>query len=658
MENQDTNTHAVPPFRPAEKRRLWTVTALSVGLVAVSGALYLPGSLNHHPVAFLTLYSLMFGLMIAAWFVVRRGVEKQTLLLIIAAGILARIVATGVEPSLSDDVYRYIWDGRLTLHGENPYQAVPSDPALGEYREKWPELFEELNSPGYFSVYPPLSQALFAAGAWGGQQWFGENVAAEGWIIRLLFALCDGGTVVALAWLLMLLRLPPAPLVFYAWNPLPIVEFGSAGHSDSPMMLALVLGLCLMAKGRRAGSATLLGLAVLSKLLPVVFIPFWMNRLGWRYLGLVGGVVATGFALFYQPELFGNIFQSVRLYYEVFWFNSGISHFLASGIGGLGVEAPHRWAGRISGGIFAAALLGSWIGVRRGWITLDTPRDLIKIMIGLLTVYLVVSSTVHPWYLGWVLVFMPVLRMKSWLFMSYALAWTYLYYHGLDPGTYRWMLNGIWTVFFLLLAWDLKQPFFQWLMRYHSKTKYHRIAPFIVGEKVLDVGAAEGWVAYHASLTPGREMTLLDVTDLNQSPLPLRLYDGRSIPYPDNDFDTVLVLLTLHHCPKPEQVLQEAARVCRRRLIITESVFEAAWDFWLLRTLDKWVNGFRSGFCMEEGQEFKRVEEWKEQFESHGLNLILEKWLSRFVHKQILFVLEKPACSANGRRLECGAGRF
>lgn len=179
------------------------------------------------------------------------------------------------------------------------------------------------------------------------------------------------------------------------------------------------------------------------------------------------------------------------------------------------------------------------------------------------------------------------------------------------------------------------------LLKLRSLRNGARIRPFVTGARVLEVGAAESWIGGMLKADdPSRDVQLLDVVDLNRTDLPLTLYDGHTIPFPDDHFDTTLVMMVLHHCDDPERVLQEAARVTRGRLIVTESVYRWPPGRWLLWVLDNAVNGLRSGGLMAEGLHFRTVAQWRDTFAHNGMNLHGEHWISRGLHRHIAFVLE------------------
>ncbi|HSC28915.1 MAG TPA: methyltransferase domain-containing protein, partial [Vicinamibacterales bacterium] len=119
------------------------------------------------------------------------------------------------------------------------------------------------------------------------------------------------------------------------------------------------------------------------------------------------------------------------------------------------------------------------------------------------------------------------------------------------------------------------------------------------------------------------------------------------LPFRDGAFDTTLVLLTLHHCAGPERVLDEAIRVTRRRLIVTESVYRTRLERFWLDLLDGRVNAFRHGGRMEPALDFRPPGQWRQLFEARGLRVAAMRYLGsgfgRLVHHPLLFALDVGA---------------
>ena len=156
-------------------------------------------------------------------------------------------------------------------------------------------------------------------------------------------------------------------------------------------------------------------------------------------------------------------------------------------------------------------------------------------------------------------------------------------------------------------------------------------------EKVLDIGAGAGWIAKSLQERKKARMTLLDVINLNQTNLPLILYDGRKMPFPENSFDTALLIHVLHHCDRPQEVLKETKRVVRDKIIIIEEAPSFWFDKIFLYFRDT-VNNLFFCFLVSELKEitnlpfhFKKISEWQEILENLDLKIIHKKQFPSFL---------------------------
>ncbi len=177
----------------------------------------------------------------------------------------------------------------------------------------------------------------------------------------------------------------------------------------------------------------------------------------------------------------------------------------------------------------------------------------------------------------------------------------------------------------------------RWALRRRAARKYAACAPHLPPAcRLLDIGAAEGYVGACAA-ADGHAVSLVDVEDRNRSALPFQRYDGRTLPFPDGAFDAGILSYVLHHCADPGRVLAEAARVCRR-LLVLESTYEQPWEKALLTFLDHSANRLRG--MPEEQLRFASPATWWRRFVEQGLTLREFRWLGRTVHKHVLFVLD------------------
>ncbi|MGH7319196.1 MAG: class I SAM-dependent methyltransferase [Candidatus Rokuibacteriota bacterium] len=185
-------------------------------------------------------------------------------------------------------------------------------------------------------------------------------------------------------------------------------------------------------------------------------------------------------------------------------------------------------------------------------------------------------------------------------------------------------------------------------MRRYAKRQAADVAPFLVGRRILDLGAGEGYVA-DALRADDLFVCGVDVGLFQRASVPCVTYDGSRLPFADDTFDTTLILLTLHHCARAEVVLDEARRVTRRRLIVTESVYRNRRDRFWLDLLDARINRFRHGGGMNTPGAFRTREAWRRLFESRGLKTIETRWLGSWwehlVHHPVLFVLDVQGVS-------------
>lgn len=96
--------------------------------------------------------------------------------------------------------------------------------------------------------------------------------------------------------------------------------------------------------------------------------------------------------------------------------------------------------------------------------------------------------------------------------------------------------------------------------------------PFLqTGQHIVEIGAGNGLVAQMLHDATGADFTLLDVVDYNRSSLPMHVYDGKSLPFPDNSFDLSMLVFVLHHDPNPQAVMHEALRVARHGVLVIEN---------------------------------------------------------------------------------------
>ncbi len=318
--------------------------------------------------------------------------EEQTRLLF-SAGIVARIFLFLSLPVLSDDLYRFIWDGTLLNNGIHPFEALPGTYLDQNVEGITTELYEKLNSPNYFTIYPPLNQLLF---------WLSVVIGQGDWlvsanVIRLVLLVADIGSFYFLRKLLIHYNRAPKPAFWYWLNPLVVLEFTGNLHFEGLVIFFVLLGMYFFEKNKKWLSAVGFGLAIGTKLLPLIFLPFLffkgLNQHKW-IIAILAGIVGVLTLLPLLNETFiAAMSESLDLYFRSFEFNASM-YFIAREIGFwiYGYNNIAQIGPLLSVISFVSILSISVIGVLKKW---SIPQTLLFI----LTVYLLFTTTVHPWYI-------------------------------------------------------------------------------------------------------------------------------------------------------------------------------------------------------------------------------------------------------------------
>ena len=578
-------------------------------------------------------WPVVFGLSIVATLLVlllyKLGHLGRPVVILVAIGL--RLLYLPLEPSLSDDAYRYIWDGAVSAEGINPYLYKPSDPEVDVFHDD--SIYAYLNSVDYYTVYPPASQIYF----WIGGQFYSADWMDSYYAIKILLVLSE-----ILALLLLAKMASPLLLLVYAWHPLVLIETAGQAHTESALLLFLVLCIWFTKKNLGAYASIALAIAAWIKLYPFVLFPLLWRRFQWK--GLVpGGIVAILlFIPFYHPAFFSNIKSSLDLYVRYFEFNAGVYY---------GIKQLFLWWtgddwSKALGPFFRMVFL---IGLPAIYL-LDFWKDwtLEKACLVIIGFFLVSSTTIHPWY------FLGILLMIS---LSEKVPWHWYWVASFSIGTYLLYIDGpYWHIVIIgWIGWFLLGLYFhrskpseelQNVQYIRAGMKVNHISALLpdmeCGLKVLDLGAGEGYVGKKIADAWMADVKLADVCDMNQTLLPHTLYDGKALPFATDAFDITILYFVLHHCENPELVLTEAMRVTRGKLIIVESVFEHKWDLKLLTFLDILANRLRSGGLMNSQEEFLRfnkAHEWKMMIQKLGGKVVAEHRRGEWLHKQHTFVV-------------------
>lgn len=380
-----------------------------------------------------------------------------------ALGLVARLVFLGTEPTLSDDVYRYLWEGHLVTEGVSPYAFPIDSPEGAQYAIEARDL---ANNTSLASPYLPVAHAVFGAAAF--------VLPSEPWTMQLLMVAFDTLAVTMLVRLLAVAGLPRNRALLYWLNPLVIVEVAHGAHLDAMIVGLGLAGLLFTFRSPGPAGPVLVGLATLTRPLAVLFVPVlfwkwtWPQRL--TYAATVGVPVAitgawVGLGLGSGSDGTG-VFGSARAYTETFRFNSAIyqrfEQWVASqGLDDKGWNEPGALTRLIVFAIVAALLLGVFGSARR----IEEPRATLRMLAVPLMIYALFTPVLHPWYILLLLALVPFLAPADdeplgrwshavpWLVLSALLIFSYLTYENPDAFAERvWVRRLEWWPTFALLA--------------------------------------------------------------------------------------------------------------------------------------------------------------------------------------------------------------
>lgn len=315
-------------------------------------------------------------------------------------------------PVLSDDLYRYLFDGLMTLQGQNPYALAPLD--AGAPGPALKALLPLVNHGEMVTIYPPAAQAVFAAGAAAGR------LAGMVPGMKLVLVAMDCGSCILILALLKCLRLPAHRAVLYAWNPLPVIETGSSGHIDAAAVLFLFAALVLTLRARTPVlAAFFMAMSILTKWMPLIFFPAWflLVRPPERAAALATCIGAGScLTLMFWPEVSHGM-TSLGVYLAHWEFSGFVFRVLREMTG----------SGTITRALLAIAMAGTvGAGILRQWRSHRPPEEAaMACMATAAAAYLILSPTVYPWYALYLAAFLPFIPAPAGLVFTWSLLLSY-----------------------------------------------------------------------------------------------------------------------------------------------------------------------------------------------------------------------------------------
>lgn len=452
---------------------------------------------------YLTVYTALFVLYaMGAAFVWKTGEDKKTFWTLIVFGLLFRAAIIPAQQIQEDDIYRYLWDGKVFANGINPYKYPPAevdqfkkmliqDPVQFEaaysdrnleellllYDLKWENdtarvFMERINHADVPTIYPPLAQYVFR---------IIHHIRPDSIIaMRLGFLFFD---LMALAFIILTLRelgLNRNYCLIYFWSPLVIKETFNSTHLDIIGLSFLCVSVYWLIKKRFAVSTVFLGLSVLGKLYPIILFPLYLKQIAlaeppgsarrWTRPLLCTGLLGAVIGIFYLPfiEIGGSAFEGLRVYSTYWESNDSIFALLMYFYGqalavlagpGFTGEGEYLFAYDLPSLLSKLTVLAALSAVLLYLLYRPTKsclRDIFLIM----TLVFLLSPVQNPWYLCWVVPFLCFYKWRSLVLLTGLVGVYYMEFY-LDyqdlPQYLPWLPWLEYTPFYLALAWEIRR---------------------------------------------------------------------------------------------------------------------------------------------------------------------------------------------------------
>ncbi|GEQ85317.1 hypothetical protein ULMS_08250 [Patiriisocius marinistellae] len=416
-------------------------------ILSVVGYLLFGYSLERHE--FLKLLLLYTGLFFCTWRIIEHS--RFSFWEIAGFGVLFRLLFLLAIPNLSQDFYRFLWDGRVLLQGLNPYLFTPEQFITNmppkHILSNWnlidwnsivinqsAELvggMGDLNA-SHYSNYPPINQLYFLIAA----LFAGKSILGSVVVLRVLIIIADVGILYFGKKLLEKLNLPVKNIFWYFLNPFIIIELTGNLHFEGVMLLFVVWSFYLLHQEKWFWAAVLMGVSISVKLLPLLFLPLFFK---WFYkkevsatLNLVSslkfyiivlGTVILTFAPFLSKVFISNFAATIGLWFSNFEFNASVYYII-------------RWIGYQTVGWNIIGTVGSilplitivFLAILSLFRSNKTTQQLITgILLGV-SFYFLLSTTVHPWYVATPLILSVFTRYKFPIVWSFVIMLSYSAY--------------------------------------------------------------------------------------------------------------------------------------------------------------------------------------------------------------------------------------
>ena len=424
-----------------------------------------------------------FNILVSLWFLLfacfyllmqNNEISFKTLVII---AVLFRLVFFFATPNLSQDFYRFIWDGRLLFEGLNPYVTLPENIVqqnsfpIADAEELYAGM-GELNG-SHYTNYPPLNQlCFFIAALFASKSIFGSVI-----VLRLIIILADIGILYFGKKLLEKLNLPNKNIFWYILNPFIIIEMTGNLHFEPVMLFFFMFGMYKLYQQKWILAAILIGCSISVKLIPLLFLPLFFQwfvceknprkdqlmsvqaqlktrnilRLTSFYLITILTFIIL-FLPFLSSTLIANYSKSVGLWFGKFEFNASFYYIF-------------REIGYLFRGYNEIAIIGKITPILTILILMiltffrknTSLKQLFTAMLFALCFYYFTATTVHPWYLATPIILSVFTKYKFPIVWSLVIILSYQAYANTPWQENLWFVALEYIVVFYYIFYEIRR---------------------------------------------------------------------------------------------------------------------------------------------------------------------------------------------------------
>ena len=405
-------------------RKLITILITGFIIEILCIAIAYSGDIKKNIPCFAILYIASFITYIFAIFYISKNADtdeqdnnssRTVLWAIIIFSLMFRLTLLPVTPS--DDIYRYLWEGKLQLNGISPYSHPPESSSLEHLRDGF---FSGINHKHLSTIYPPLTLMVFAV-----SDFVSHSIIS----MKSVFLIFDVLSIFILLKFLRMMGKDPHNVLTYAWSPLILISFAARGHCDSLQIFLVILALYLCAVRKNLRTVFSIALAVMSKFIFVIIAPFLIPGKKLKYVVVLFAVIAA----LYLPYISAGkgLFSTLLHFGTQYHFNDS-AHFL---IFCLCIGSPLA-SKIVTALIFGSVLLFLYKKHSNLFITdnsehsplpnggsekrgnIDMNNFVLNYAFVAIGTFLILAPTLHPWYLTWIIPFLCFNKNRAWLILT------------------------------------------------------------------------------------------------------------------------------------------------------------------------------------------------------------------------------------------------